>query len=501
MIARHLLKAGMILLLSACGGSGGSSAVDQIREVFSTSASVNATENGADVSYSVNLSALGNSLTYSISGGEDRALFGIDASGVLTFNTPPDFERPEDADGDNVYLVTIRISDGLLFGTLALSVSVTDENEPGRLTRVATGFSQPLFVAAMTDGSGRVYVVGKGGQIDILDPATGAVNGTPFLDISTDVSTNSERGLLGFALAPDFATSRQFYVATTNLSGDTEIRRYEADAANPETTDPSTKDVILQVAQPAANHNGGWLDFGADGLLYIALGDGGGGGDPFANGQDTTTLLGTILRLDVSSDDFPGDALRDYAIPAGNPFVGTSGADEIFAYGLRNPYRASFDTTTGLIYIGDVGQDAHEEVDILDPATDAGANFGWNRREGIAPYNGGADDPSFTNPVIDYSHTSGFGRSVTGGYVYRGPEADLQGLYIFGDFISGRFWSVPADQLDPDTPILQDSFDELTTSLVPDEGEIDNISSFGVDADNNLYIVDFDGDIFRIDPA
>ncbi len=488
-----------VILLAAC--SGGSTPAPQVAQLaFSINSSVSIDEKTQAIAFTFDVSSFDAAqLSYLISGGTDRNLFSIvPGTGVLSFTISPDFENPQDTNADNVYEVTIQAGDASRVARLNLTVTINNVIEGFQVTRIVSGLNQPLFAAGFVDGSNRLYVLEKAGEIEIVDVSTGLISSTKFLNITNELLSNSERGLLGFALAPDFSSSGTFYVAVTNLSGDSEIRRYQTISGNMDVADPATGDVILTVAQPASNHNGGSIEFGADGFLYIALGDGGGGGDPFANGQDTDTLLGTIMRIDVTGDDFPADTLRDYRIPAGNPFASGGGAPEIFAYGLRNPYRASFDRNTGLMYIADVGQGEHEEVDILDPATDAGANFGWNTREGVAPFNGGANDPSFTGPVIDYTHSGGFGFSVTGGYVYRGGSDLLRGKYIFGDFVLGRVYAAQADQLDTATPILGGDLEELTSDFTPDFGAIDNISSFGVDADNNLYIVDFDGEIFQV---
>jgi hypothetical protein len=258
--------------------------------------------------------------------------------------------------------------------------------------------------------------------------------------------------------------------------------------------------VILTFTQPFANHNGGWMDFGADGFLYIGSGDGGSGGDPQNNAQNLTNLLGKILRIDVASDAFPADPNRDYAIPAGNSFSAPN-APEIFAYGLRNPFRASFDRVTGSLYIGDVGQGAIEEIDLI-PQGQAGLNFGWARLEGTQTFNG-TPPAGVTAPVTEYAHGTGprQGNSVTGGYVYRGPVESLQGQYIFGDFVRGFLWSVPVASLVQGQTLNSSQYTVRTQDFTPATEAIGNISSFGVDRANNLYIVDYGGKIFVIEPA
>jgi glucose/arabinose dehydrogenase len=319
--------------------------------------------------------------------------------------------------------------------------------------------------------------------------------------VSGAISTDGERGLLGFAAAPDFATSGAFYVYLTIPNGDIELRRYRTQVANRDVADPATADVLLRVPhQQFSNHNGGWIDFGPDGFLYLAVGDGGGGGDPLENGQDRNTLLGKMLRIDVASDAFPADPNRDYAIPAGNPFAGGGGAPEIWAYGLRNPFRNGFDRQTGNLFIADVGQGAIEEVNLMRP-TDGGANYGWDVKEGTRAFEGTTTE-TLVDPVLEYSHGTGprEGRSITGGYVYRGPVEALAGSYFFADFISGNIWSAPLRRLSVGTTLPSSEFTIRTMAFQPDQGTIGNPVSFGLDGAGNLYIVDFDGEIFRITP-
>jgi glucose/arabinose dehydrogenase len=397
--------------------------------------------------------------------------------------------------------VQLSASDGSASSTLSLAVTVTNSATGAfQVRRVGTGFAQPLYVTAVPDNSGRVFVVEQGGRIRILDTASGSIAATPFLDVSASISTGGERGLLGFAPAPDFATSGTFYINVTNPAGDTEVRRYRTLVGNRDVADPATADLILGFTQPFANHNGGWLDFGPDGFLYIASGDGGGGGDPQDNAQNRNNLLGKMLRIDPASDGFPADGARDYAIPPTNPFAGGGGAAEIYAFGLRNPFRASFDRPTGNLYIGDVGQNAREEIDLIPPNR-PGLNFGWARLEGTAPFSGTAPAGA-TPPVTEYSQGTGplQGNSVTGGYVYRGPVESLQGLYIFGDFVRGAIWSIPATDLVFGQTVPSSAFTVRTTQFSPAQGAIGNIASFGTDARSNLYIVDYDGDVFVIEP-
>jgi len=358
-------------------------------------------------------------------------------------------------------------------------------------TRVASGLTQPVFAGAAPGDTGRLFIVEKTGLIKILDLGSGQVLASPFLDVSGQILTDGERGLLGLAFDPNYASNGLFYIYLINSSGNTEIRSYHV-SANPNVADVASATPIITVAQaPANNHKAGWIGFGPDGYLYAALGDGGGGGDTFHTGQNIVDdLLGNILRLDVHSDAFPGDATKNYAIPADNPFAGpTPGLDEIFAFGLRNPWRDSFDRALGTFYIADVGQDQWEEIDIGQN----GANYGWNTFEGPAPFPGG--DPLTGGPAIApvyaYDHT--VGHSITGGYVYRGEGEALQGQYFFADFIQSKVFTL---RFNGSSWVAT----ERTSQIVPDVGAVGNPSSFGEDARGNLYIVDFGGEIFKLTP-
>lgn len=494
-----------LAVLAACGG-GGSDATPtppaaNRPPVFTSAATATATENASGSFYAAAASDPdGNSLTYSIAGGTDAARFAITSAGALSFVASPDFESPADADRNNSYLVQLAVSDGSASATLDLAVTVTNAGPDGFVVRrVASGFNQPLYIAPVPGDAARMFVVEKGGRIRLLTTAAGAIGATPFLDLSATISTDGERGLLGFATAPDFAASGTFYVYVTAPNGDIELRRYRTTAGNRDVADPATADVLLRIAHPASNHNGGWIDFGPDGFLYLAVGDGGGGGDPNNNGQNRGVLLGKILRIDVASDAFPGDASRDYAIPAGNPFATMGGAPEIWAYGLRNPFRNGFDRVTGNLFIADVGQNSVEEVNLMRPG-DGGANFGWRVREGTRPFQGTTTE-MLTDPVLEYLHGSGprQGQSITGGYVYRGSVEALAGHYFFADFVSGNIWSAPLNRLVPGTTLGSDAFTIRTSEFAPNQGTIGSPVSFGVDAAGNLYIVDIDGEIFRVE--
>jgi Ca2+-binding RTX toxin-like protein len=358
-------------------------------------------------------------------------------------------------------------------------------------TRVATGLSQPLFAVAPPADLERLFLVEKNGVVKILDLDTEEVLTTPFLDLTGLVATDGEEGLLGLAFHPNFAENGFFYVNVINTDGDTEIRRYQVSADDPNQADPASEMLVITIDQPVfTNHKAGWLDFGPDGFLYAALGDGGDGNDPLNSGQEINSLLGKMLRLNVNVDAFPTDPARNYAIPAGNPFIGSiPGADEIWALGLRNPWRNSFDRGTGQLYIADVGQGQWEEVNLGQ----AGGNYGWRRFEGPDELFPGTalGGGTLVEPIHFYDHS--VGHSITGGYVYRGPSEGLQGHYFFGDFVDGKIFTLYFDG---------DSWDvtNRTAQIVEDAGTVNSPSSFGQDGLGNLYVVGLGGDVFRLTP-
>ena len=345
------------------------------------------------------------------------------------------------------------------------------------LVTVASGLDFPLDVAAARNDASRLYVAEKTGRIRLIE--NGQLVATPFLDLSALVSGDTEQGLLGLVFHPSYPTDPRFFVNYTNLAGDTRVVSYRV-SANPDVADPSSATTILAVDQPFANHNGGGLAFGPDGFLYVALGDGGGANDPSGNGQSLATLLGKLLRIDVGA--------VPYAVPPSNPFVGVTAARaEIWAFGLRNPYRFSFDRSTGDLYIGDVGQSAREEIDFASAASDGGENYGWDRTEGTLCTGGGTCDTSgITFPVTEYGHDDGC--SVTGGYVYRGADVPaLRGHYFYGDFCSGFVRSL---RISGGAATERREWPELA----PDG----QITSFGEDAAGELHLTVADGRLLRV---
>lgn len=334
---------------------------------------------------------------------------------------------------------------------------------------VIGGLTLPVDIQKAGDGSGRLFIVERPGTIRIFQ--NGQLLPTPFLDITDRVfSAASEQGLLGLAFHPRYEENGLFFVNYIDANENTVIARFRV-SSDPNLADPFSEAQVLYVRQPYWNHNGGVLAFGPDGYLYLGLGDGGSGGDPQGNGQSLNTLLGKVLRIDVDHGD-------PYTIPPDNPF-----GSEIWAYGLRNPWRFSFDARTGDLYIGDVGQDEWEEIDIA-PAGVGGLNFGWNYREGGHPYKG--EPPAgvqLVEPIAEYSH--GEGCSVTGGVVYRGTALPAwQGIYLYGDYCSGLVWGLLPGGLGGNAQILFDTFF--------------NISTFGQDEAGEIYLANYGGEVYRL---
>jgi len=354
---------------------------------------------------------------------------------------------------------------------------------PVALQQVAAGLSFPLYLTAPPGDTSRLFIAEKGGAIRIVKHGT--LVPTPFLDLNGKVSTGAEQGLLGLAFDPAYATNGRFVVHYTDVSGNTTISLFQVATTNPDSADPVSERIILTVEQPFSNHNGGQIVFGPDGMLYIGLGDGGSEGDPGGRGQSLNDLLGDILRVDVSSG-------TGYTVPPDNPFVGrTDARPELWSVGLRNPWRFSFDAATGDLYIGDVGQDAWEEVDVATAAQGAGrgANFGWNVTEGRHCFaNPNCDVSKFTLPLLEYSHQEGC--SVTGGFVYRGAAIPaLQGHYFYADYCQGWVRSFR----------LQDGM-AAEAQQWPGLAPGGNVPSFGQDAAGELYVMNAGGQVFRIVP-
>jgi glucose/arabinose dehydrogenase len=344
------------------------------------------------------------------------------------------------------------------------------------LQEVASGLNDPLYVVAPA-GDSRLFVVEQHGRIRVIK--NGQLLAAPFLDISSRVASGSEQGLLSLAFHPSYATNGFLYINYKDVDRNTRIERWKV-SSNPDVADPSSAKLILSYSQPFANHNGGLNLFGPDGMLYIGTGDGGSAGDPQRNGQNLGSLLGKILRIDVDHGD-------PYAVPAGNPFVGVAGArSEIWAYGLRNPWRFSFDIPSGALYVADVGQDRFEEVNVV--ASNAGGiNYGWNTMEGSSCF--GAQSCNQTGlqlPVVVYDHSTG-SCSVTGGYVYRGSITNgPTGHYFYSDYCGGFLKSFRFEN------------GAATDQRTYDVGNIGSITSFGEDSQGELYMTSSNGRVYKI---
>ena len=375
----------------------------------------------------------------------------------------------------------------LLLGSAGASAAsaITPSRIHLGLSRVASGLSQPLLVTNAGDGSGRLFVVEQTGKIRIIK--SGQVLAAPFLDLSAAISHGGEQGLLGLAFHPNYRSNGKLYVSYTDRSGTSIIREYHVAASDRDRVDGTSGRTLLRLRQPYANHNGGNIAFGPDGDLYIGFGDGGSAGDPGNRAQNLGTLLGKLLRIDVNRRT----GTLPYAIPSSNPFVGRGGLDQIWAYGLRNPWRWSFDRATGDLWIGDVGQDKWEEVDraLASNGRNAGRglNFGWRVMEASHCYlpPSGCSRTGKTLPLTEYGHTNGR-CSITGGFVYRGSAyPDLVGAYLFADYCSGEIWFVSRSAVRGTTPILA-----LDTSV--------SITSFGQDQSGELYLTDGNGSVYRV---
>ena len=377
------------------------------------------------------------------------------------------------------HTITLSATDTAgLTGHASVTLTVTG-NEPALgLDTIASGFDNPIFLTAPPGDTTRLFVVEQSGAIRIIK--NGTVLATPFLNLHDSLSTGNEQGLLGLAFAPDYSATGRFYVSYTRQNGDSRLARYTA-SGDPDVADEASGVTLLEVPQPYSNHNGGGIVFGPDNYLYYGLGDGGSGGDPDGHGQRRDELLGSMLRLDVSG--------ATYTVPGTNPYHGsTAFRQELWNYGLRNPWRWSFDRVTGDLYIGDVGQGDYEEIDVTPAASTGGENYGWNTMEGTHCYPDATpcNPAGLTLPVLDYSH--GQGCSVTGGYVYRGQDiASLQGTYLYADYCNGWVrsfrWSGGGATARLDRPELEPG---------------GNITSFGEDARGELYILTQGGGVHRI---
>lgn len=374
-----------------------------------------------------------------------------------------------------------RILVALLFPLLLLLALASVVAGAGiTLGNVAATVEKPTHITHAGDGGGRLFITEQAGRIVIAK--AGVRLQAPFLDIRDRVGCCGERGLLSVAFPPSYKQKQYFYIYYTNRSGDTVVARYRT-SNDPDRADSATEEIVLTVKQPFSNHNGGQLAFGPDGYLYIGLGDGGSANDPFGNGQKMSTFLGKLLRIDVEGKKKP------YAVPPSNPFVGQQGVlSEIWASGLRNPWRFSFDRKTGDLFIADVGQNKYEEVNIQPALSKGGENYGWSRMEGLHCFREKTcDTKGVVLPVAEYDHAAGC--SVTGGMVYRGRHVPaIEGTYLYGDFCSGRIWGMRR---------VGDRW--ISTDLM--DAQL-SISTFGEDEEGELYVADYrTGRIYQLDAA
>lgn len=382
-------------------------------------------------------------------------------------------------------------------------VGVAAAGAPLTTIRVANNLSLPLFVTAPPGDYGRIFIVeqrsGTTGRIRIVRLPSHTLEATPFLTIP-NLSSGNEQGLLGLAFHPNYGQNGYFYVHYTDADWTSRVVRYTASPPTGDVADPLSAQPVLSLSQPFRTHNGGWMAFGPDNLLYVAFGDGGGQGDPDGRAQDPNDLHGKLLRIQIDADVFPADPERNYAIPPDNPYAGGGGGAEIWARGLRNPWRNSFDRVTGDLYIGDVGQETWEELN-FQPAGAGGRNYGWRCWEGNHAFlPTGCEDPgTMVFPIHEYSHTAdAFSCSITGGYVYRGCAIpDLRGQYFFADYCSDKIRTLVYV---PGVGIT--GLTDRTSELDPPGGQlITNITSFGEDARGELYLTEFSGDVWKIVPA
>lgn len=391
-----------------------------------------------------------------------------------------------------------------IVATMSVALDSVTAETVIQASRVATDLSRPVYATAPHDDFDRLFILEQHrGEVQILDLNSGEVLSEPFLDVGR-TSRGNEQGLLGMAFDPNYETNGFVYVNYTATSGETRVDRYTV-SENPNQVNAESVHPILRFSQPQGNHNGGWMGFGPDNFLYISSGDGGGSNDvgsghtsSTGNSQDiTNNLLGKMLRLDVAGDDFPQDAERNYSIPVTNPFVNIAGDDEIWAYGLRNAWRSSFDRESGDMYIADVGQGRKEEINFQRVDSPGGENYGWRLREGTIATPGGVGGlapEGAIDPIHEYEHVNSVngGFSITGGYVYRGPIEELQGSYFFADYVTNQIWS-----LDYDGETVS-NFQNRTSAIRSSES-IGSIASFGEDAAGNLYVVSLEGDVYRFE--
>lgn len=367
---------------------------------------------------------------------------------------------------------------------LIFHVAATADSLP-RAVKIIDNLAEPVFLTAPAGSTDALYILEKAGRIMIYDRQTRKVRPTPFLDIRRQINIKmNEQGLLGMAFSPDYKTDHRFYLYYTDTQGDTQVSRFTVAKNNGEIAEEK----LLSIPQDFRNHNGGWIGFGPDNYLYIALGDGGSGNDPRQRAQDMSMLLGKLLRIDVSGDS-------GYLIPIDNPFISSpESRDEIYAFGLRNPWRCSWDMKTNNLYIADVGQNHWEEINAVSENTLKGANFGWRTREATHATHkkniGGEKPIAAIDPIYEYDHS--VGKSITGGYVYRGKIKSIYGHYFFADWVKHKTWSIVYDG----KKVTEEH--DWTHYFAQRGRPVTHISSFGRDPQGELYIISHKGDIFSI---
>ena len=495
-----------LLLLSGCGGGGGGDTPPpQPNQPPTISARANASvpEDVTGAVYTASATDPDNDpLSYMISGGPDAALLQITAAGALSFRDPVDFEAPADSNADNIYTVEIAVSDGEASAKQLLDITITNvEGGAYGVRKVAGGFDTLTNLVAIPGDTARVLVSEKTGRVHLLTTANGMTANTPFMDVSAEIAVDGDRGLIGFVPAPVFAQSGRVYVALTTPAGNLEVRRYSTLPQNRDQIDPASADVILRVPSPNNQLVGGSIAFGPDGFLYIGTGAG------TAKGEDPGDLLGKILRVDVASDAFPGDDLRDYAIPTGNPFATSGGAPEIWVLGVLHPRRLAFDLYSRYLWLDDYGQDFlmggglilyQSEVNLVRPEEDVGANYSPYRSTRITASPPIADPLRY--PVIRGYHglpppMPNDNAVFVGGYVYRGPVEALQGRYIMGHPVWTDYDGVRV------AGIIQNNYRSYEGASLPSLKAAGSVAGFGEDSARNLYILAVNGDIFVIEPA
>ncbi|MCW2389455.1 glucose/arabinose dehydrogenase [Sphingobium sp. B11D3B] len=497
---RSVILSCMILALAGCGSDDSATPTptptptpsSNRAPAFTSPAAVSVVEN-VTAAYAARASDPDNDpVTISIAGGADAALFSINVTGDLAFRTAPNFDAPGDANGDNVYEVALSASDGRTSAQQDVRITVTNDREGIAVRRVAQGFSQPIALYRSPDSSSVIYVAERGGRVYRLD----TTNGSRTLALTLpNLSTDGERGLIGMTVGRsglgNASDPHALFLLWTDSVGTIWLTSH---AAQSDGTFSAGSAVFSAPHPNFSNHNGGWVDFGPGGdspagVLYVGLGDGGGAGDPNNNAQNNASSLGKIMRVARSPDPYAGASVQFWS-PA-----------TVFASGLRNPFRGGLEDST--IIIGDVGQDQREEINVL-PIAEGPYNLGWPYLEGTLPYKGAVpSNVSLTAPKLQYGHGTGLfqGRSVIGGVVYRQSIPALNGHYLFADFVSGNLWSVPFDRL-RNGPLLDGTgFENRNADFVPDVGTIDQPVAFGKDSLGNVFIIDFDGEIFQIVPA